>query len=491
MVIPKLFFRNGFLLFLFSNLFILTVYAQVGIGNTNPNASAMLDITSDTQGILAPRMTTAQRTAIVTPANSLWVYDTTLSSYYFYDALTTSWLKVNSSKETRTNFKLIKSASDLAPELTAGGGTAYLLDENTLYEINGMIVLTVPINLNNAYVAGLDAAEDILVSGVGKTLFQGNEGGSIRNVTITGGGTVFNITGSPTGSMLVQNTIIANMASVGTISGLGLYFSNIVQYVGNTNGITYTNISNLLLSNQGWFAGNAGTYEKFTGTFTIIEKQSGLTIVDSPSIGIDVSSNPTVEQGFISGTSFSGTGDYVKGYTTGSYTGFNFTNDWTVNCPGLPKESDGEASANIYYTGNITTGFVQTVINNNAFNLTGNSGSNATAAVNVFRTSSPQSNRITYDGHKTRTFQINASLSVRESTSVGNFYAFLIVKNGSVVLTETNSVMRVNNTSDVNSLAISGTVELNPGDYIEIWGQRLAGSGTTTIVVFSLNLNIK
>jgi hypothetical protein len=451
----------------------------------------MLDITSETQGMLAPRMTTAQRTAIATPANSLLVYDTTLSAYYFYDELTTSWIKINSSKETRTNFKLIKSAADLAPELTAGGGTVYLLDENIFYEINGMIILTTPINLNNAYVAGLDSGEDILVRGVGGTLFQGNEGGSIRNVTITRGGTVFNITGSPTGTMLVQNTIIANMASVGTVSGLGLYFSNIVQYDGNTNGITYNNISNLLLGNQGWFAGNAGTYEKFTGTFTIIEKQSGLTIVNSPSIGIDVRSNPTVSSGFISGTSFTGTGDYVKGYTTDSFAGFNFTNDRTVNCPGIPRESDNEATANIYYTGNITTGFVQTVINNNAFNLTGNSCSNTTAAVNLFRTSSPQNNRITYDGHKTRTFQINASLSVRESTLVGNYYGFLIVKNGSIVLTETNSVMRVNNTSDINSLAISGTVELDPTDYIEIWGQRLVGSGTTSVIVFSLNMNIK
>ncbi len=134
---------------------------------------------------------------------------------------------------------------------------------------------------------------------------------------------------------------------------------------------------------------------------------------------------------------------------------------------------------------------MQTVINNNAFNLTGNSCSNTTAAVNLFRTSSPQNNRITYDGHKTRTFQINASLSVRESTLVGNYYGFLIVKNGSIVLTETNSVMRVNNTSDINSLAISGTVELDPTDYIEIWGQRLVGSGTTSVIVFSLNMNIK
>ena len=51
--------------------------------------------------------------------------------------------------------------------------------------------------------------------------------------------------------------------------------------------------------------------------------------------------------------------------------------------------------------------------------------------------------------------------------------------------------MRVNNTSDISSNSISGTVELAPNDYIEIWGQRLIGTGTTSITVFSLNVNLK
>jgi len=51
--------------------------------------------------------------------------------------------------------------------------------------------------------------------------------------------------------------------------------------------------------------------------------------------------------------------------------------------------------------------------------------------------------------------------------------------------------MQVNNTAYISSNAISGTVEMAPNDYIEIWGQRLTGSGTTSITVFPLNLNIK
>ena len=47
---------------------------SAGIGTTSPNASALLDIQSTTQGLLIPRMTSAQREAIVTPATGLLVY---------------------------------------------------------------------------------------------------------------------------------------------------------------------------------------------------------------------------------------------------------------------------------------------------------------------------------------------------------------------------------------------------------------------------------
>jgi hypothetical protein len=48
----------------------------VGIGTSTPNASAKVEISSTTQGFLPPRMTTAQRLAIASPANGLIVFDT-------------------------------------------------------------------------------------------------------------------------------------------------------------------------------------------------------------------------------------------------------------------------------------------------------------------------------------------------------------------------------------------------------------------------------
>ncbi len=47
-----------------------------GLGTTTPNASALMDITSTTKGFLPPRMTAAQRAAIVTPSVGLMVYQT-------------------------------------------------------------------------------------------------------------------------------------------------------------------------------------------------------------------------------------------------------------------------------------------------------------------------------------------------------------------------------------------------------------------------------
>ncbi|PLX25969.1 MAG: hypothetical protein C0599_00015 [Salinivirgaceae bacterium] len=48
------------------------------------NNSAVLDIYSKTKGLLAPRLTTAERQAITTPANGLLVYDQTESQFYVY-----------------------------------------------------------------------------------------------------------------------------------------------------------------------------------------------------------------------------------------------------------------------------------------------------------------------------------------------------------------------------------------------------------------------
>ena len=61
--------------------------AQVGVGTTNPHASAVLDVESTTKGFLPPRMTQAQINSIVNPAEGLLVYclDCTIKDLYVND----------------------------------------------------------------------------------------------------------------------------------------------------------------------------------------------------------------------------------------------------------------------------------------------------------------------------------------------------------------------------------------------------------------------
>lgn len=63
--------------------------ANVGIGTVTPHASAVLDLGGTNKGFLMPRMTTAQRTGIASPAQALLVYDLTLNQTMQYNG--SSW----------------------------------------------------------------------------------------------------------------------------------------------------------------------------------------------------------------------------------------------------------------------------------------------------------------------------------------------------------------------------------------------------------------
>ena len=70
----------------------LTGHAQsVGVGTATPAASAALDVTSTTQGMLPPRMTQAQRNAIAAPVDGLLIYNTSQQALNTYSGATKSW----------------------------------------------------------------------------------------------------------------------------------------------------------------------------------------------------------------------------------------------------------------------------------------------------------------------------------------------------------------------------------------------------------------
>lgn len=82
---------------------------NVGINTTSPHASAIMELESNNRGLLVPRMTSAQRLAIVGPATGLLVFDTDINGFYFFNG--TIWATVT-----------IKSELE---RITEGGKTGY------------------------------------------------------------------------------------------------------------------------------------------------------------------------------------------------------------------------------------------------------------------------------------------------------------------------------------------------------------------------------
>lgn len=69
----------------------LVAPAQVAINmdGSLPHSSAMLDLKSVMGGVLIPRMTTAERTGIASPATGLLVFDTNTNTFWYYNG--TQW----------------------------------------------------------------------------------------------------------------------------------------------------------------------------------------------------------------------------------------------------------------------------------------------------------------------------------------------------------------------------------------------------------------
>ena len=81
------------LLFVLLSGYINAQSVAINTDGSVANASALLDIKSTTKGMLVPRMTTAQRTIISSPATGLLVYDTDVNSFWFYNG--TSWVDLS------------------------------------------------------------------------------------------------------------------------------------------------------------------------------------------------------------------------------------------------------------------------------------------------------------------------------------------------------------------------------------------------------------
>jgi hypothetical protein len=137
--------------------FVVDTDGRFAIGNNNVDPSAQLQVDSTVRGFLPPRMTSAQRIAIATPAEGLLVFDTDLNTLCEYSGA--SWkfeLRLNTSAiQTSTSSTYSNVTQMVTPSLEAG---LYVL------ELKGIMQSTV------------------ITTGVGLRLFNGTAAVSTVNV---------------------------------------------------------------------------------------------------------------------------------------------------------------------------------------------------------------------------------------------------------------------------------------------------------------------
>ncbi len=102
---------------------------RIGIGNDTPDESAALDISSTKKGLLIPRMTTAQRDAISSPATGLLIYNTESNEINKYDG--SNWLGEAKAFIETSN---VVSGGDTDDDFVFG--STQLADDNSTFDDN-------------------------------------------------------------------------------------------------------------------------------------------------------------------------------------------------------------------------------------------------------------------------------------------------------------------------------------------------------------------
>lgn len=141
--------------FIIMLLFVLmgAVHSQgvyIGTNDTDPAASALLEAESTSQGVLIPRMTTAEIEAIINPVEGLMAYSTTADILCFFNGST--WMGVDGDSLTYTVGALAK------------GGVIFELDATLRH---GKVSATADLNGGASYAWGCEGTD--ITSGNGAT----------------------------------------------------------------------------------------------------------------------------------------------------------------------------------------------------------------------------------------------------------------------------------------------------------------------------------
>ncbi len=119
---------------------VISVVAQVGIGTTTPNSSSVLDLTSTNKAFIPPRMTTAQRNSIATPAAGMMIFNTDSTCVEIYRV--NSWYNICTGKSSAAGLPPIDGLTS-SNQVAASNLIAYWpFDANNKEQGSGVAALS-------------------------------------------------------------------------------------------------------------------------------------------------------------------------------------------------------------------------------------------------------------------------------------------------------------------------------------------------------------
>jgi Chaperone of endosialidase len=285
--------------------------AQVAINNdgTTPNSSAMLDIKSTSKGLLTPRMTTAQRNAIASPATGLMVYDTDVNKFFFYAI--GSWIEMGTG--SATNYWTL-NGTDISKNNSGNVGIGTSTPQAPLHINNPAAAELLRLQGSNPYLSFHNAA------GTYKGfLWQGPD----DNVTLgTAIGNTFGALRFETNGAL--NMVVHPFGNVGVGTGILPPHKFTVQTTTSNHGLAHTDgsatVSSYVDASGGWL----GTYSNHPLHFFTNNGNQQVTLLQNGNLGIGTT-NPLTRLHInkdAEALRISGTGSYLSFYNGGSYRGY-------------------------------------------------------------------------------------------------------------------------------------------------------------------------
>lgn len=136
-------------LLLLANCIAYNLYAQsVGIGTTTPNASAQLEIASANKGMLVPRMSTALREGITTPAKGLLVFDNNTNSFWYHNGGV--WTELAAGSGDNLWYKVQDSITNAADKYVGINADYSLIGPQANLQVNGNLLIQGSLRYSNA-----------------------------------------------------------------------------------------------------------------------------------------------------------------------------------------------------------------------------------------------------------------------------------------------------------------------------------------------------